>query len=291
MAHAQHLSSVPPHPVLPQTLLRALAAAVALGSFGCDNTITGSRRMATSDAGRPPPSGRDAGRLAMGDDAGGPGGGGVDAGEPPPPPPPDDPCMGLDYLGECQGTLARWCDMGMLREMECGGAGCGWVDGTTGYYCGGSGVGPGGGTGGSDAGPPPPPPPPGTGDCGDPTEQEELRLTNEARTSMGLRALVCDERLARAARGHSQDMCDQGYFDHTSADGRSFTDRIEAQGATYSTAGENIAWGQTTAAEVHDGWMHSPGHRANILNGDYGRIGIGYVSCGGRPYWTQDFTD
>ena len=62
-------------------------------------------------------------------------------------------------------------------------------------------------------------------------------------------------------------------------------------GVRYGTAGENIAWGQRTPDEVHDAWMNSSGHRANILGGDYNRIGIGYVECGGMPLWTQNFTD
>jgi uncharacterized protein YkwD len=127
--------------------------------------------------------------------------------------------------------------------------------------------------------------------CGGATETEQLRLTNEARSSSGLSPLACDDGLTRAARLHSKDMCDRDYFDHTSADGRSFTDRIDAQGVRYGSAGENIAWGQSTPAEVHDSWMGSSGHRANILGGSYRRIGIGYWPCGGSPMWTQDFTD
>jgi uncharacterized protein YkwD len=139
---------------------------------------------------------------------------------------------------------------------------------------------------GFDAGPPPPP------GCGNDVEREELALTNAARRSAGLGDLVCDERLTLAARLHSQDMCDQGYFSHTSLDGRTFADRIRAQGATYRTAGENIARGQRTPDDVHEAWMNSEGHRANILNGSFGRIGIGWVACpGSGPYWTQDFTN
>ena len=134
-----------------------------------------------------------------------------------------------------------------------------------------------------DAGPP---------GCGTAVEQEELRLTNAARASAGLGALACDEALTRAARLHSQDMCDQGYFSHTSLDGRTFRNRIDAQGVSWSTIGENIARGQRTAADVHAAWMASTGHRANILNGAFGRIGIGYVECpGSGPYWTQDFAN
>ncbi|MCS6798415.1 MAG: CAP domain-containing protein [Myxococcota bacterium] len=209
------------------------------------------------------------------------------------------PCGSLDYLGECVGTIARWCDDGVVKIRECGAQGCGWVDDQIGYYCGGRGDRP--GPGGSRPPPSPPPssPPAGGGadptdplaGCGGATETEELRLTNEARASAGLPALVCDDALTRAARLHSKDMCDRDYFSHTSLDGRSFTDRIEEQGARYGAAGENIAWGQRTPAEVHAAWMSSPGHRSNILGRAYRRIGIGYWPCGGSPYWTQNFTD
>jgi hypothetical protein len=223
------------------------------------------------DAGRPPAPGE------------------PDAGSTEPPPDPGDPCMGLDFLGECDGDVARWCNReGMLEEEDCAARGmrCRWIDDETGFYC---------GEGGSS----PPPPsdaggggtPPPSGDCASAVEMEELVLTNMARSSAGLAPLTCDPGLARAARLHSQDMCDGGYFDHSSRDGRSFTDRIDEQGVRYGAAGENIAWGQQTPEEVHSGWMSSPGHRANILGREYRRIGIGYVPCGGSPLWTQDFTD
>ncbi len=191
---------------------------------------------------------------------------------------PEDPCMGIDFLGMCDGATAVWCQDGALQRFDCAseGLGCGWVDEDTGYYC------------MEDPSTEPPPP---TGDCGSPIEQAQLAETNAARAAAGLGALVCDPDLTIAARLHSQDMCELGYFDHDSADGRTFADRIREQGVSYRTAGENIAHGQTTASEVHIDWMNSPGHRANILNGAFGRIGIGYVECGGRPYWTQDFTD
>ncbi|MCC6751300.1 MAG: transporter, partial [Deltaproteobacteria bacterium] len=63
-------------------------------------------------------------------------------------------------------------------------------------------------------------------------------------------------------------------------------------GATYVGAGENIALGQPTPAQVMKSWMTSPGHRANIL-GPFTHLGTGYVPCGtgafAKPYWTQDF--
>lgn len=195
-------------------------------------------------------------------------------------PPPDDPCAGLGYLGECDGTVARWCADGRIQEIDCASRSqvCAYIDDRIGWFC----------TDGS--GPGPTPPDPGDG-CSDPVVVDEIRLTNDARRSAGLGELICDEGLTRAAYLHSNDMCTQGYFSHTSRDGRSFTDRIRAQGVSYGYAGENIAWGQASASEVHQTWMNSRGHRANILGSGYRRIGVGYEPCGGRPYWTQDFTD
>lgn len=181
-----------------------------------------------------------------------------------------DPCEGLSEAGECSGDRARWCEGGELREQDCaaGGEVCGVVSGR--QRC---------------TTPPPE-------ECSDPVEQEQLRITNAERTRAGLAPLVCDPGLTRAARKHSQDMCDQGYFDHDSLDGRTFRDRIDAEGVRWSRIGENIARGQPSPQAVHDAWMGSTGHRANIMSADFGRIGIGHVACGGQgPYWTQDFAN
>jgi len=144
-----------------------------------------------------------------------------------------------------------------------------------------------------DAVVPPPPdawtaPPPG---CDDPIELEVIRLANQARATAGLGALECDPTMVAVARGHSSDMCAQDYFDHTSLDGRSPFDRMREGGVRFSSAGENIAWGQRSAAEVHTSWMNSSGHRRNILGSGYGRIGVGLEECGGSMYWTQIFAD
>jgi uncharacterized protein YkwD len=141
-----------------------------------------------------------------------------------------------------------------------------------------------------DAATAPSPPPPPTG-CGTPTEQAVLGLANQARAASGARALVCDELMTTVARAHSQDMCDRGYFSHTSRDGRSPFDRMRDAGVRFGTAGENIAQGQRSADEVHNAWMNSAGHRMNILNGAYRRLGVGLAECGGRMYWTQVFAD
>jgi hypothetical protein len=195
---------------------------------------------------------------------------------------PDQPCGGLDYFGECQGNVARWCGDGVIREEDCAARGqiCEWVNDTIGYYC----------TNGPDD--PDPDPTPDVGDgCSDPVVQEVVALVNDARSSNGLSPLTCDNGLTQAAYLHSLDMCEQNYFSHTSRDGRSHSERIAAQGVSFTTSGENIAWGQSTASEVHTTWMNSWGHRANILGRSYGRIGVGFEPCSGRPLWTQNFTD
>ncbi len=125
----------------------------------------------------------------------------------------------------------------------------------------------------------------------EPLESEVLDLVNRERTIAGLNPLDNDDRLTRAARGHSEDMAQQNYFSHTSLDGRSPGDRIKAEGYSGFTYGENIAAGYSTPVAVMNAWMNSPGHRANILNPNFCDIGVGHAVGGGRfrDYWTQNF--
>ncbi|MFG3440198.1 CAP domain-containing protein [Nonomuraea sp. NPDC047897] len=119
-------------------------------------------------------------------------------------------------------------------------------------------------------------------------EDAVVKLTNQARASKGCRPLVHDPKLHTAAERHSADMAARGFFDHSSPDGRDPGDRVKASGfAPISTWGENIAMGQRTAAQVVQGWLDSPGHRANIMNCAFTHIGVGHVTKG--PYWTQVF--
>ncbi|WP_059172463.1 SafA/ExsA family spore coat assembly protein [Bacillus sp. FJAT-27445] len=121
-------------------------------------------------------------------------------------------------------------------------------------------------------------------------EQQVISLTNQERAKHGLKALTHDWELSRVARYKSVDMRDKNYFSHTSPTyGSPFT-MMKNFGVAYRSAGENIAAGQTTAAEVVRAWMNSPGHKANILNKGYTRIGVGYAAGGSqRHYWTQMF--
>jgi len=119
-------------------------------------------------------------------------------------------------------------------------------------------------------------------------EREVIRLVNVERAKYGLAALAEDASLTRTARMKSQDMRDNRYFDHNSPAYGSPFDLMKAQGIRYRTAGENIAMGYATPEAVVSAWMNSSGHRANILNASYTRIGVGYVASG--SYWTQHFT-
>lgn len=118
-------------------------------------------------------------------------------------------------------------------------------------------------------------------------EQEVIRLVNKARSENGLKPLEYDWELSRVARYKSRDMKDNGYFSHTSPVYGSPFQMMKSFGINYKSAGENIARGQSTPEEVMNSWMNSSGHRANILNASFTKIGVGYVADG--KYWTQMF--
>jgi uncharacterized protein YkwD len=83
-------------------------------------------------------------------------------------------------------------------------------------------------------------------------------------------------------------MAVRGYFDHESPEGETFADRVERAGFSWTRIGENIATGQSTAAEVMDSWMSSPGHCSNILDPNFEFIGVGYYEES-EQLWTQTF--
>ncbi|MFC8132330.1 sigma-70 family RNA polymerase sigma factor [Streptomyces sp. NPDC057302] len=118
---------------------------------------------------------------------------------------------------------------------------------------------------------------------------EVTRLANAERAKSGCGPLTLNSKLGDAAQGHSDDMAERDFFDHTNPDGKDPGDRVTAAGYKWSTYGENIAAGQRTPAAVMDSWMNSSGHRANILNCSFKEIGIGYRQGSGGPWWTQNF--
>jgi uncharacterized protein YkwD len=110
-------------------------------------------------------------------------------------------------------------------------------------------------------------------------ESKMLEMLNEERTSRGLKPLQPDNELTIVARKHSKDMFARGYFSHITPEGKTPSKRIREDGIRFLTAGENLALGQTLSI-CHNGLMNSPGHKANILNPEYGHVGIGILDGG-----------
>jgi uncharacterized protein YkwD len=120
-------------------------------------------------------------------------------------------------------------------------------------------------------------------------ETAMLLLVNQERTKRGLQPVKADAELTRVARAHSADMLRRGYFSHETPEGLNPFDRMKKGQVRFLTAGENIAITQTLQM-AHTGLMHSPGHRANILNPAFGRLGIGILDGGIYGIMvTQDF--
>ena len=107
-------------------------------------------------------------------------------------------------------------------------------------------------------------------------EAELVRLVNAERTAAGLGPLALDPELAAVGRAHSEEMFRLGYFAHVSPVTGDPSDRLNAAEVRYLVSGENLAYAPSVAV-AHRGLMNSPGHRANILNPAFTRIGIGVV--------------
>jgi len=110
-------------------------------------------------------------------------------------------------------------------------------------------------------------------------ESKMLILVNEERQKAGLKPLKPDLELRVVARDHSKDMFARGYFSHITPEGKSPFDRMRKAKVRFLVAGENLALGQTLYI-CHTGLMNSPGHRANILNTAFSRVGIGILDGG-----------
>lgn len=112
-------------------------------------------------------------------------------------------------------------------------------------------------------------------------EKQMLDLVNQERVAAGLKPLQADPELTEVARQHSADMFARGYFAHDTPEGASPFDRMHSAGVRFITAGENLALAPTIPV-AHTGLMNSPGHRANILRPEFGRVGIGVMDGGMR---------
>lgn len=114
--------------------------------------------------------------------------------------------------------------------------------------------------------------------------QQVVELANEERAEAGCDPLSADSRLTAASEAHTRDMAERDYMAHESPEGEGPAER--AQEAGYDAwSGENVAAGYTSAADVVEGWMNSPGHRRNIL--DCGNTEVGVAETDTK--WAQNF--
>jgi uncharacterized protein YkwD len=123
-----------------------------------------------------------------------------------------------------------------------------------------------------------------------------LARVNAERKRAGVRTLAANARLDLAAQRHAADMLARRYFAHESPEGKTVRERAKAAGYDWQEIGENLAEGQLTVAEVMDSWMHSPGHRRNLLDPGFRELGVGVAlgrggtgESGFQVEWVQAF--
>jgi uncharacterized protein YkwD len=116
-------------------------------------------------------------------------------------------------------------------------------------------------------------------------ERQVFDIVNVTRYINLLVPFEWHEDVATVAKGHSQDMLDNQFFDHLSPREGQLSDRLDKGKVTYRSAGENIAWNYIDAADAHEGWMNSLGHRKNIIKAEFTHLGVGVV----EKYYTQNF--
>ena len=124
-----------------------------------------------------------------------------------------------------------------------------------------------------------------------PSDDERLLFdsANRERAASHVPALQWDAILASAARQHANVMTRERDLSHQYPGEPALDQRAAQAGARFSSIAENIAFGQD-AAEIHDGWMHSPGHRKNILSPDVTALGVAVIKKGDNLYAVQDFS-
>lgn len=119
--------------------------------------------------------------------------------------------------------------------------------------------------------------------------EDLIKRHNDARRGEGLRPLVQEKKLSKAAAIHAQDMADEETMSHKGSDGSSPADRVQKCGYDFLRIGENVAFGQDSPKEVVSEWLESPPHRKNIL-GNYTDIGASVKkSKRGKLYWCVEF--
>lgn len=110
-------------------------------------------------------------------------------------------------------------------------------------------------------------------------QADVLKLVNDRRAATGCPRLLSQGHVARAAQLHAEDMAKQNYFTHDSKDGRSYVDRITAQGYRSIKSGEIISMGSParSSASAVEGWMNSSRHKAIMLDCKFVHAGVGYA--------------
>ncbi|MCZ0992830.1 CAP domain-containing protein [Streptomyces noursei] len=119
--------------------------------------------------------------------------------------------------------------------------------------------------------------------------QKVLDLVNAQRSQHGCGPLAIDPHIQAAAQAHSDDMAARNYYAHDTPEGVDPGTRLTNAGFRWQSWGENIFKSPNDPATAVDGWMNSPGHRANILNCSYTSTGVGVNLSSNGPWWTQDF--
>ena len=122
-------------------------------------------------------------------------------------------------------------------------------------------------------------------------EDKILQLMNEKRTEAGLQPLTIDNTLVQVARYKSDDMVQNNFFNHINPDGTKWTNWLHTIGYDYTSAGENIACNNTDPIELFNQWWNSPGHRANMMNEKYTKVGIGVINGNSKYMGTQEFSN
>jgi len=111
---------------------------------------------------------------------------------------------------------------------------------------------------------------------------------NEKRTEAGLQPLTIDNTLVQVARYKSVDMVQNNFFNHINPDGTRWTNWLHTIGYDYTSAGENIACNNSDTVELFNKWWNSPGHRANMMNDKYTKVGIGVINGNSKYIGTQE---
>jgi len=119
-------------------------------------------------------------------------------------------------------------------------------------------------------------------------EKQIFEWTNQERAKVNAPPLKWNDKLAIAARLHSDEMAKHKMLTHQINGEPVFTERLLVRGARFSSAAENVGFADD-AETLQSGWMHSPPHRANLLNPRYSEMGVGIVRSGNQLWATEDF--